>query len=133
MHGFAFVKPGCSSTSSIDLETCDSNNNVIKSPPLPTPFTKTPYNSSCMDKFVSRKETKKAEILSTLHTICSYHSYKYNTEIDKLFSVMFPDSEMVKIFKCGEKNSVPFHQFIMIILSETLVFLIINECFELNE
>jgi len=32
-------------------------------------------------------------------------------EIDKMFSVMFPDSEMVTIFKCGEKNTAYLAQF----------------------
>jgi hypothetical protein len=48
-------------------------------------------NQAGISPFISKADTKKAEVMWTLHTICNHHSYNSNTDIEKLFKAMFPE------------------------------------------
>ncbi|CAB4011247.1 Hypothetical predicted protein [Paramuricea clavata] len=55
--------------------------------------------------YLSKEETLIAEIVWMLYTIECHHSFHSNEGVAKIFQVMFPDSETVKKFTCGEKKS----------------------------
>ena len=54
-----------------------------------------------ISKFVSDIDTLKAEIRWTLHVISTHNSARSSDGVDKLFSVMFPDSRIAATFKCA--------------------------------
>lgn len=49
--------------------------------------------------------TLEAEVLWVLHTVTRHQSYNANEDIGELFTKMFPDSSIVKTFKCGKDKT----------------------------
>ena len=82
----------------------DENNNTdfSISPPPPIPLPQTTQN---MNKYVTKNQVLKAEILWTLKTVTSHCSYKSNENVSDVFRSMFPDSEIAKRFTCGERKT----------------------------
>ncbi|WAR04834.1 hypothetical protein MAR_020203 [Mya arenaria] len=103
--GIAFLKEEGTISNKNETTPTDLNNNVDSSLNIPPPPTSSQSKPMTMDSFVSKADTKKAEILWTLNTICNHHSYNSNTDIEKLFRTMFPDSPIAKSFSCGERKT----------------------------
>lgn len=61
--------------------------------------------SRSISEAFSKNDVLTSEILWTLHTVSKHHSYKSNEDVADLFHYMFPDSEIAKQFRCGEKKS----------------------------
>lgn len=68
-------------------------------------------HQSTLNNMVLQQETQKAELLWVLHTVTAHHSFKSNEGIAALFSFMFPDSEYVKSFTCGEDKTAYLAKF----------------------
>ena len=67
--------------------------------------TSTSVKDILVSSYMSKEETLKAEIIWILYTIERHHSFHSNEGVAKIFQVMFPDSDTVKKFMCGEKKS----------------------------
>ena len=83
-------------------------------PPLPTPSstTKTTNPSiSGLEKFVSKTDVLKAEVMWTIQTVVNHNSYKSNKTVGALFKAMFPDSKIAEKFTCGERKTAYFTVF----------------------
>lgn len=50
-------------------------------------------------------------MLWTFHTVTKHQSYTGNENIDELFQIMFPDSEIAKTFKCGKDKTAYMARF----------------------
>ena len=66
-------------------------------------------NSNAMNKetigaFCTGNECLRSEVLWTLKVVKSHYSFCSCKDVQKLFSEMFPDSEIAKQFSCGEKK-----------------------------
>ena len=58
-----------------------------------------------VSQFVSRNDVVKAELLWTLKTISSHCSYSSNENIEKIFRVMFSDSQIAAKFTYGSRKT----------------------------
>ena len=56
-------------------------------------------------QFFSRNDVLKSEVLWTLKTISSHCSYNSNENIEKIFRLMFPDSQIAAKFTCGSRKT----------------------------
>ena len=73
-------------------------------PPPPATDVATSSGKS-VSQFFSRNDVLKSEVLWTLKTISSHCSYNSNGNIDKIFRVMFPDSQIAAKFTCGSRKT----------------------------
>ncbi|XP_059169593.1 uncharacterized protein LOC131951256 [Physella acuta] len=90
--------PRSSSTSAdSEHETIQETKNTCKTAKANT--------SSDISSFVSAEDTLKAEIIWTLFTINRHHSFTSNSNINKYFQRMFPDSEIAKRFRLSERKT----------------------------
>jgi hypothetical protein len=69
-----------------------------------TPKSSASVKDMLVSLYLSKEETLIAEIVWMLYTIKCHHSFHSNEGVAKIFQVMFPDSETVKKFTCGEKK-----------------------------
>ena len=73
-------------------------------PPPPATDAATSSGKS-VSQFFSRNNALKSEILWTLKTISSHCSYNSNENIDQIFRVMFPDSQIAAKFTCRSRKT----------------------------
>ena len=73
-------------------------------PPPPATDVATSSGKS-VSQFFSGNDVLKSEVLWTLKTISSHCSYNSNENIDKIFRVMFPDSQIAAKFTCGSRKT----------------------------
>ena len=69
-------------------------------PKVPTPVS----TLTNITSFVPRTDCLKAEVLWDLKVVMSHYSYNSCTDTSSLFAAMFPDSEIARLFACGEKK-----------------------------
>ncbi|KAI2665830.1 putative kinetochore protein SPC25 [Labeo rohita] len=69
-----------------------------------SPAAKTPDRNDLRVLFGSTS-TLKSEVLWAMRTVCCHGSYKSNDHIEKIFRVMFPDSELAATFSCGKDKT----------------------------
>jgi len=62
-------------------------------------------SDSSISNYVVKKEVQTAEILWALKAVKSHYSYKSSEDINKLFKLMFTDSQVANQFSCGPKKS----------------------------
>lgn len=53
---------------------------------------------------VTRNETLTAEILWALKVMKAHYSFKLCEDASQLFQAMFPDSQIARMFSCGENK-----------------------------
>lgn len=58
-----------------------------------------------MNKFFSKNDTLRSEIIWTIQTVVSYNSFKSNENVSKLLTSMFPESDIASKFSCEERKS----------------------------
>lgn len=87
-------------------ESCTNNSDsfVVPLPPPPVHTVAAPHTKS-ITKFMDSSAVLKAEIMWTLRTVTTHCSYKSNDKVVEVFKYMFPDSEIVKKFTCGERKT----------------------------
>ena len=79
---------------------------TVPPPPPPSSTTKTTNPStSSLEKFVSKTDVLKAEVMWTIQTVVNHNSYKSNETVGPLFKAMFPDSKIAEKFICGERKT----------------------------
>ena len=85
---------------------------IVPPPPPPSSTTKTTNPStSGLEKFVSKTDVLKAEVMWTIQTVVNHNSYKSNETVGPLFKAMFPDSKIAEKFTCGERKTAYFTVF----------------------
>ena len=57
--------------------------------------------SSDIKSYLTGYSTTQAEIRWVLNLVCSKYSWNSSTDSGELLGIMFPDSDIVKSFKCG--------------------------------
>lgn len=58
-----------------------------------------------LQNYLQTSETLDAEILWVLRTVKWHHSFRSNTDMDKVFKIMFPDSAVAANFSCSERKT----------------------------
>ena len=85
---------------------------TVPPPPPPSSTMKTANPStSGLEKFVSKTDVLKAEVMWTIQTVVNHNSYKSNETVGPLFKAMFPDSKIAEKFTCGERKTAYFTVF----------------------
>ena len=84
--------------------TLSPNENMPLNIPPPPPTDVATSSGKSVSQFFSRNDVLKSEVLWTLKTISSHCSYNSNENIDKMFCVMFPDSQIAAKFTCGSRK-----------------------------
>ena len=82
----------------------------MTSTPIPNPSVRNSIPTT-MDSFVTKSVTLSSEIYWCLHVVTSHSSYTSSAESRELFQKMFPDSVIVKEFKCGETKCAHLARF----------------------
>lgn len=83
----------------------DINNNIEQIPAVPMSATPTAKPTQSQSKFQLSEDVIKAELMWTMKLVTDHQSYKSSETASQLFQVMFPDSNIAKQFKCGERKS----------------------------
>ena len=65
----------------------------------------TPRSQPSLEGHVTKDNVLKAETLWTLKLITSHYSFNSSKDTSQLFSAMFPDSQIVRQFACGEEKA----------------------------
>ena len=65
-----------------------------------------PMSQQSMRGFLTKDDVLKAETLWTLKLVTNHYSFNSSADMAKLFSAMFPDSEIAKQLACGERKAV---------------------------
>ena len=73
-------------------------------PPPPDEIA-TPASQQSTRGFLNKDDVLKAETLWTLKLVANHYSFNSSADMAKLFSAMFPDSEIAKQFTCGERKA----------------------------
>jgi len=76
----------------------------VPPPPRPQP-TVNEGSVSVIENFFSKDDVLKSEILWTLKMVTNHMSFSSSRDTSKLFTAMFPDSNIAKQFQCGERKS----------------------------
>lgn len=87
----------------VDTGTLDKDAPMNIPPPPATNVA--PSSGRSVSQFFSRNDVLKSEVLWTLKTISSHCSYNSNENIEKIFRVMFPDSQIAAKFTCGSRKT----------------------------
>ncbi|KXJ08703.1 hypothetical protein AC249_AIPGENE28448 [Exaiptasia diaphana] len=95
---FGFGSAAVPSTSKSTAET----ELTVPLPPVDAEVRKEP---SSITSFLTKDNVLRAEILWVLKLITNHHSFNSSSDISELLPKMFPDSEIAKQFKCGERKS----------------------------
>ena len=92
----------------VNQEKVDTGNldedTAMNIPPPPATNAATSSGKS-VSQFFSRNDVLKSKVLWTLKTISSHCSYNSNENIEKIFRVMFPDSQIAAKFSCGSRKT----------------------------
>ena len=79
--------------------------NFIKTSSIPAPI----KNVACtMDTSLVKEETLKAEIIWAFKVVGDHSSFNSCSDISDVFSMMFPDSDIVKKFTCGSNKKLTY-------------------------
>jgi len=73
--------------------------------PSPPAMNVAPSSGKSVSQFFSRNDVLKSEVLWTLRTNSSHYSYNSNENIEKMFRLMFPDSQVAAKFTCGSRKT----------------------------
>ena len=79
---------------------------TVPPPPSSTTKTKNPSTSG-LEKFVSKTDVLKAEVMWTIQTVVNHNSYKSNETVGLLFKAIFPDS--VRLLKSSHVANARLH------------------------
>ena len=86
--------------------TCSQSELTVPTPPLPQPVEGSKVQSgSGSEKFFSKDDVLKSEILWALKMVTNHMSFNSSKDTSKLFTAMFPVSNIAKQFQCGERKS----------------------------
>ena len=86
--------------------TCLQSELTVQPPPLPQPVEGSKVQSgSGSEKFFSKDDVLKSEILWALKMVTNHMSFNSSKDTSKLFTAMFPVSNIAKQFQCGERKS----------------------------
>ena len=101
------MKSSLATQSSENVNAQRPDEDTAMSVPLPPAMNTngTTLSGRSVSQFVSRNDVLKAEVLWTLKTISSHCSYNSNENIEKIFRVMFPDSQIAAKFTCGSRKT----------------------------
>ena len=77
---------------------------VMRIPPL-SQDEATPRSQPSLEGHVTKDNVPKAKTLWTLKLITSHYSFNSSKDTSQLFSAMFPDSQIVEQFACGERKA----------------------------
>ena len=104
----ACVEAGTSTCSSGNMEACVEGSQQQASrlniPPPPDEIA-TPTSQQSMRGFLAKDDILKAETLWTLKLVLNHHSFNSLVDMAKLFSAMFPHTQIAKQFACGEQKA----------------------------
>ena len=104
LSSFGFVSYG--NGNSGEAATSQSQQEAVMTIPPPPQDNATQRSQTTLEGHVTKDNVLKAETLWTLKLITSHYSFNSSKDTFQLFSAMFPDSQIVQQFACGERKAV---------------------------
>ena len=98
------IKHTITSAESANNEKTSESDSACSSALAPSSIASEIHPWPAPGQFFTRSDVLKAEVIWTLKVVTSHFSFSSCQDIQNTFSLMFPDSDIVKRFTCGEKK-----------------------------